>query len=360
MFLDELEIFVQAGRGGSGCTSFRREKYVEFGGPDGGDGGDGGEIIVRVRPEFNTLLPLRTRKHYRAGKGRNGKGSNRTGARGETLILEVPTGTLIRERETGVLIGDLTHAVDEVVVAHGGRGGKGNKHFASATNRAPRFSQPGEDGEGLWIKLELKIMADVGLVGFPNAGKSTLISRISAARPKVADYPFTTLQPNLGVVAAGQFDSFVVADIPGIIEGAHEGAGLGLRFLRHIERTSVLLLLIDPADPARDVETCYRVLCYELNSFSATLARKKIIIAFTKADTPPTDPEQLAALQAALTTQEISYHTISAVRGDGIKELIHDLYAVVRAEKSKQPIAVDPEDVNEEETGNAVDPLDEI
>ena len=284
MFIDELEIFVQAGHGGNGCVSFRREKYVEFGGPDGGNGGDGGSVTLRVREDFNTLLPLRTQKHYRAERGRNGRGSNMTGACGEARVLEVPPGTIVRDRETGTILGDLVRVGQEIIVAHGGRGGKGNKHFASATHKTPRFSQKGEAGDELWLKLELKIVADVGLVGFPNAGKSTLISRLSQAKPKVADYPFTTLKPSLGVIPVSGYDTIVMADIPGIIEGAHEGAGLGIRFLRHIERTSLLLLLVDPADFERDVDETYRVLLNELNSFSPRLAAKQHVVAFTKSD----------------------------------------------------------------------------
>ena len=359
MFIDELEIFVMAGHGGSGCVSFRREKYVEFGGPNGGNGGDGGSVIARVMPAFNTLLPLRTQKHYRAGRGGNGRGSNMTGANGRDHILQVPSGTLIRDRETGTLLGDLTRAGEEIVIAHGGRGGKGNKHFATPTNRAPKFAQPGEEGESLWIKLELKMIADVGLVGFPNAGKSTLISRISSARPKVADYPFTTLVPNLGVVSAGSYESFVVADIPGIIEGAHDGAGLGLRFLRHIERTSLLLLMIDPSDPQRDPYSCYETLLTELNSFSSKLARKKIVVAFTKTDLPDAHPQASTRLRERLGAEKIQLFCFSAVTGEGIAPLIHGLNELIGAEKAAGPEPEPPEEepvtVSEE-----VDPLDEI
>jgi len=360
MFIDELEIYVQAGHGGAGCTSFRREKYVEFGGPDGGNGGDGGHVILRVKPEFNTLLPLRTLRHYRAERGVNGKGSNMTGACGNSLVLDVPPGTIVRDRETGSILGDLTRAGDEIIVAKGGRGGKGNRHFSSSTLKAPRFHQPGEDGEELWVKLELKMLADIGLVGFPNAGKSTLISRISAARPKVADYPFTTLKPNLGVVKAGDYGSFVVADIPGIIEGAHDGAGLGLRFLRHIERTSLLLMLIDPSDPERDPFTCYRVLLNELDSFSDKLSKKPIIVALTKADVPHDQEEAVAELLNELKKSNATHHVISSVTGESIPELVHYLHQRVLEEKARQPqlpFIDEPEEISiQEET----DPLDEI
>lgn len=359
MFIDELEIYVQAGHGGAGCTSFRREKYVEFGGPDGGNGGDGGHVILKVRPEFNTLLPLRTLRHYRAERGQNGRGSNMTGACGNSLILDVPAGTIVRERETGAILGDLTQEGDEIIVAKGGRGGKGNRHFSSSTLRAPRFSQPGEDGDALWIKLELKMLADVGLVGFPNAGKSTLISRISAAKPKVADYPFTTLKPNLGVVQAGDYGSFVVADIPGIIEGAHDGAGLGLRFLKHIERTSLLLMLIDPSDPERDPYTCYKVLRNELRSFSEKLSRKPIVVALTKEDVPHEQEEPMARLAEELENADIKYLVISSVTGSGIDQLVRYLHERVMEEKSHRPqtpVIEEPE----EPSSSDIDPLDEI
>lgn len=367
MFIDELELYVQAGNGGNGCVSFRREKYIEFGGPNGGNGGHGGNVIFRVRPEFNTLLPLRTVRHYKAEKGVNGRGSNMTGANGEDLILEVPLGTIIRERETGTIIGDLTRLDSELIVARGGRGGKGNKHFASSTFRAPKFAQPGEEGEALWIKLELKVMADVGLVGFPNAGKSTLISRISAAKPKVADYPFTTLEPSLGVVNAGGYDTFVVADIPGIIEGAHEGAGLGVRFLKHIERAGILLLLIDPADPERGPLTCYNVLLNELNSFSERLRNKKIYVTLTKADITHDRDDEVTQLKEKLEQEEIPVFQISSVSGHGLDELIRALNEGVKIERElreaeaeiEQPTTEEPT-VDQDEPGKAVDPLDEI
>ncbi len=372
MFIDELEIFVEAGNGGNGALSFRREKYVEFGGPDGGDGGNGGSVIVRVRPELNTLLPLRNRRKYKAGHGQNGRGSNMTGAGGDALVLEVPAGTIIRDKESGTIIGDLTRYDSEIVVAHGGRGGKGNRHFVSSTHQAPRFAQPGEEGETMWIKLELKVLADVGLVGFPNAGKSTLISRISAAKPKVADYPFTTLKPNLGVVKATPMDNFVVADIPGIIEGAHEGAGLGLRFLKHIERTSLLLVMIDPADPEREPADCYRILRNELQSFSPKLAEKDFLVAFTKADVTHDREELLNDLKAELDTQGIWHTTISSVTGEAIRELVFELNGRVKEAKAvmrAQMFAAEAAAAKEAATAPAtpeptadgdIDPLDEL
>jgi len=364
MFIDELELFVQAGNGGNGCVSFRREKYIEFGGPNGGDGGKGGDVILRVKPEYNTLLPLRSLRHYKARKGTHGRGSNMTGASGEDLVLEVPRGTLIRERETGTILGDLTGEDDEIVIARGGRGGKGNKHFASSTNRAPKFAQPGEEGEALWVKLELKIMADVGLVGFPNAGKSTLIRKISAARPKVADYPFTTLEPSLGVVSVYGYKSFVVADIPGIIEGAHEGHGLGYRFLKHIERTSLLLVLIDPCDPERDVETAYNVLLEELNHFSDRLRAKHHAVALTKSDLIHDNVAAVDALRARLARDGVPCFSISAMGGDGIDTLTYALYDMIEAHRARElepepTLEAEPEPVDPEPEP-VRDPLDEI
>ncbi|CAM2067691.1 GTPase ObgE [Sulfidibacter corallicola] len=379
MFIDELEIHVEAGNGGNGALSFRREKYVEFGGPDGGDGGNGGSVIVKVRPEFNTLLPLRNRRKYKAGHGRNGRGDNMTGATGENLILEVPAGTIVRDRESGTILGDLTLADSSVIVAKGGRGGKGNRHFVSSTHQAPKFAQPGEEGETLWLRLELKVLADVGLVGFPNAGKSTFISRISAAKPKVADYPFTTLKPNLGVVRATPVENFVVADIPGIIEGAHEGAGLGLRFLKHIERTSILLVMIDPADPEREPDVCYRVLRNELNSFSTKLSRKPHLVAFTKADVPHERQEAIARLTETLRQAGIHWATLSSVTGEGIQAMVYELNDRVKEAKAaraaEMPAVSDEEGPAPEKVGESaceeeaqtsapdheeIDPLDEL
>ena len=362
MFIDELEIHVKAGRGGSGCVSFRREKFVAMGGPNGGNGGHGGSVLIRVRPEFNTLLPLRNQKHYRAGRGANGRGSNMTGANGEDKLLEVPLGTIVREQETGTILGDLTTVDSEIIVAKGGRGGKGNRHFASATHRTPRFAQPGEDGEELRILLELKLMADVGLVGFPNAGKSTLIGRISAARPKVADYPFTTIEPNLGVVPVSGYKSFVMADIPGIIEGASDGAGLGLRFLRHIERTSLLLVLIDPSDPNHPPHENYAVLSGELTAFSPKLKTKPRVVAFTKSDLDHDVQDSMAEVTAALERDRIPYFHISAFNGTGTKQLIATLFAMIESEKAKLVESEEADEAPEQsdEQANTVDPLDEL
>lgn len=361
MFVDELEIYIQAGNGGRGSISFRREKYVEFGGPDGGDGGDGGNVYFRVRRDFNTLMPLRNQRHYRAGNGTHGKGSNMTGARGDSLYLEVPPGTLIRDRETGTLLADLTNPDEDVVIANGGRGGKGNKHFTSSTQRSPKFAQQGEPGDAFWIRLELKILADIGLVGFPNAGKSTLIKKLSSAKPKVADYPFTTLQPNLGVVKVSHDESFVIADIPGIIEGAHEGAGLGLRFLRHIERTSFLLVVVDVSDHERSVRDAYRILRTELVAFSKHLGSKPHGVAFNKIDMPAKDAEEVEALSKELEAAGIPCFHLSGLVGTGTKELIFALNEKVKQQKAEQAVEVEPEAAEATEiTATANDPLDEI
>lgn len=282
MFIDRALITVAAGTGGSGCTSFRREYRVPLGGPDGGDGGRGGDVVVRGDSNMTTLLDYTYRDRWSAERGEHGKGSNKTGRSGADVVLPVPTGTLIRDTATGEMLGEILEDGQEIVVARGGRGGKGNAFFATATHQAPREWQPGEEGETRTIELELKLIADVGLVGQPNAGKSTLLSVISAARPKIADYPFTTLSPNLGVVRLTDHRSFVAADLPGIIEGAHEGKGLGLRFLRHIERTRILAFLI-PID-ALDWQAEYDQLRSEMEAYSAELAEKPHCVVFTKMD----------------------------------------------------------------------------
>jgi GTPase len=282
MFIDRVIVRVEAGTGGSGATSFRREKYVPQGGPDGGDGGRGGDVIIRADPNLATLLDYTYRDQWAAERGEHGMGSNKTGRSGESVVLPVPPGTVVRDQGSGELLGEVLEAGDELVVARGGRGGRGNAFFATATHQAPREWQPGEEGEARTLELELKLIADVGLVGAPNAGKSTLLSVISAARPKIADYPFTTLSPNLGVVQLSDHRTFVVADIPGIIEGAHEGKGLGLQFLRHIERTRLLAFLI-PID-ALDWQADYDQLRREVEAYSPELAAKPHCVVFTKLD----------------------------------------------------------------------------
>jgi len=287
MFLDHAVIHVKAGRGGEGAVSFRRESYAPHGGPDGGDGGKGGNVVLQVDPNLSTLLDYRYRKEYSAPGGQKGSGSNRTGRSGEDLVLRVPPGTVAKDSETGDVLGELIEPDDQVIIARGGRGGRGNAFFATATNQAPRHAQPGEDGEERNLELELKLIADVGLVGEPNAGKSTFLAAVSKATPKVADYPFTTLIPNLGVVQLSGERTYVVADIPGIIEGAHEGKGLGLQFLRHIERTRTLALFL-PAD-SLDPQALYEQLRRELTSYSTELAEKPFCVVFTKADLLPPD-----------------------------------------------------------------------
>ncbi len=282
MFIDRVTVRVEAGTGGSGASSFRREKFVPMGGPDGGDGGRGGDVIVRGDRNLATLLDYTYRDHWRAERGEHGSGSNRTGATGADVILPVPPGTVIRDAESGEFLGDIVDDGQEMTIARGGRGGRGNAKFTSATHQAPREWEPGEEGQQRTLELELKLIADVGLVGQPNAGKSTLLSVISAARPKIADYPFTTLAPNLGVVQLSDHRTFVVADIPGIIEGAHEGRGLGIQFLRHIERTRVLAFLI-PID-AMDWQAEYDQLRHEVQEYSAELAAKPHCVVFTKLD----------------------------------------------------------------------------
>jgi GTP-binding protein len=327
MFVDRATIHVQAGTGGSGAEAFRREKGVPRGGPAGGDGGKGGDVILVADPQLTTLLDITRRQHYKAQRGQHGEGSNRTGRDGDAVEIRVPPGTVVRDAETGELIGELLVSGEELVVARGGRGGRGNARFASSTHQAPRRWEPGEEGEDRRIDLELKLIADVGLVGQPNAGKSTLLAAISEAHPKVADYPFTTLTPNLGVVSLPNFRSFVVADIPGIIEGAHEGKGLGLQFLRHIERTRTLAFLI-PID-AEDLQEEYDQLRAEVRNYSEELARTPHCVVVTKADLLPPDAE-LPGLQAPEAWGQ--FH-ISAVARQGLDALLEGLFSQAHHEK---------------------------
>ncbi len=318
MFIDEAKITVKAGSGGNGIISFRREKFVPHGGPDGGDGGDGGDVVLAVETNENTLLRYRFNQQFRADSGRNGEGARKHGRNGESVILPVPLGTIARDGETGEILGDLSETGDRIVAAKGGRGGRGNARFATATNQAPRRGVDGIPGEERTILLELKLLADVGLVGFPNAGKSTLISRVSSAHPKIADYPFTTLEPALGIVSWGLDRSFVMADIPGIIEGAHEGKGLGLRFLRHIERTKVLLFVIECTheDPAEE----YRTLLRELELYSPRLMDKPRLVAFSKTDLLPHGERPHVS-----SVDGIEAVSFSAVSGEGIQGLTYRL-----------------------------------
>lgn len=327
MFIDEARVYVKGGDGGNGIVAFRREKYVPQGGPAGGDGGRGGNVIFQADEGLRTLMDFRYNRHFKAERGQHGQGKNMHGAWGEDLIVRVPVGTVIRAEENGEVMADLTKHGQEVVVARGGRGGRGNSRFSSSVNRAPTVSENGEPGAEVWLRMELKLLADVGLVGFPNAGKSTLISRISAARPKIADYPFTTLTPNLGVVETRNRESYVVADIPGLIEGAHQGAGLGHGFLRHIERTRVLLYILDAAETeGRDVIEDYETLQAELAGHNPKLLERPALIVANKMDLPQAE-ENRERLQKAF-GERLGF--ISAVTGQGVEELIERVYEVLQ------------------------------
>jgi GTP-binding protein len=324
-FVDEARVKVQAGNGGRGCASFRREKFVPFGGPDGGDGGHGGSVWLRAVPGINTLADFRVERTFRAPHGTAGSGNDRTGAAGTDLYVAVPVGTVIRDSDTGEQLGDLTKVDDELLVARGGKGGWGNTRFKSSTNRTPRQFGSGLPGEKRQLELEMKVIADVGLLGLPNAGKSTLIRAVSHARPKVADYPFTTLYPNLGVVSAGDQRSFVMADIPGLIEGAAEGAGLGIRFLKHLQRTRVLLHLVDiaPLDPAADPVKDARAIVAELKKFSADLAKKPRWLLLNKSDLLPPEEAEARAKEIVRRLRFRGRHfLISGATGVGTPELV--------------------------------------
>lgn len=336
MFVDEAKIYVKAGDGGNGCVAFRREKYVPRGGPSGGDGGHGGSIYLAANPNDNTLLRYRYNREFKADRGRHGEGSNCTGHSGADMILDVPVGTFAYDEQTGQSIADLTTPGQRVLIAQGGRGGRGNQNFAKPWHQAPREHEDGFPGEERHLRLELKLLADVGLVGFPNAGKSTLISVISAARPKIANYPFTTLQPNLGVVNADGLGSagkegrelgrtFVVADLPGLIEGAHLGAGLGIRFLKHVERTRLLVHLIDTSDANDDDPVhSFEVINGELHAFSEALIEKPMIVVATKLDAT-TDKTRLETLGEFCKGRNLEFHAISAATGEGVRELVRGI-----------------------------------
>jgi GTP-binding protein len=324
MFIDEAKIRVKAGDGGNGCMAFRREKFVPRGGPSGGDGGRGGDVIMESSQRHNTLIHFRYNPEHKAQRGEHGLGSNCSGSDGRSIILQVPVGTALYDQETGELIHDFSTPDERLVVAKGGRGGRGNQHFATSTHQAPREHEMGRPGEERAYRLELKLLADAGLVGYPNAGKSTLISRISAAKPKIADYPFTTLEPNLGVVTVGEEpneESFVVADVPGLIEGAHLGSGLGTQFLRHIERTRLLVHLVDVSDASGrpDPVEDFNVINRELANFGHGLDEKPMIVVATKMDAA--NPEKLKKLSASIKRRKLEFHAISAVTGQGIEEL---------------------------------------
>jgi GTPase len=322
MFIDEVKIKVTAGNGGNGCLAFRREKYVPRGGPSGGDGGRGGDVVMVANSNYNTLLHFRFNPEHSAERGRHGEGSNRTGREGESVEIPVPVGTIVFDADSGEQLFDFTEAGQRFRVAKGGRGGRGNARFASSTHQTPTEHEDGRPGEERHLRLELKLLADVGLVGFPNAGKSTLIARISAAKPKIADYPFTTLEPNLGVVSANDdYTSFVVADIPGLIEGAHEGHGLGIQFLRHVERTRLLVHLVDVSESSgRDPVNDFHVILNELASFSEELAAKPMFVVASKIDVAQ-DQERIEAVRGLADARGLPFFEISAVTGQGIDVL---------------------------------------
>ncbi|MBS1513530.1 MAG: GTPase ObgE [Bacteroidetes bacterium] len=336
MFLDHAKIFIKSGDGGNGVVSFRREKFVPKGGPNGGDGGKGGDIIFKANAQLSTLIDFSYKRHYKAGRGKHGEGGLKTGKDGHDEVIEVPCGSIIKDAVTGDILADLTENGETKIVLKGGRGGRGNNHFKTPTNQAPRYCETGKPGEEKDVVIELKLIADVGLVGFPNAGKSTLISKISAAKPKIADYPFTTLVPNLGIVRYKEYESFVVADIPGIIEGASDGKGLGIQFLRHIERTKILLFLIDTtnlleATTKKEFLKEYKTLLKELENYSEELLKKPRIICFTKIDAIT---EELKKKLSKMKTDETKI-LISAVSGEGLdklKDLLWDKIQEIKAE----------------------------
>jgi len=329
MFYDRAKIYVKGGDGGNGCVAFRREKYVPEGGPWGGDGGRGGKVIFRGDEGLRTLVDFRYQRHYKADRGQHGQSKGMHGRGAEDLVIRVPLGTVIREEESNLQLGDITTNGQEVVVARGGRGGRGNIRFASSYNKAPTLAEKGEPGEERQLILELKLLADVGLLGYPNAGKSTLISRVSAARPKIANYPFTTLTPNLGVVSLGEGESFVVADIPGLIEGAHTGVGLGHFFLRHVERTKLLVHMLDGAGTeGRDPLNDFQIINQELAMYNEALAARPQVVAVNKMDLPGSE-ENLARIEDAL-AGEYEIFPISAVTGAGVPELMHRVSALLK------------------------------
>ncbi len=374
MFVDEAKILVKAGIGGDGCVAFRREKFVPRGGPSGGDGGHGGSIYLEANPNDNTLLRYRYNREFKADRGRHGEGSNCTGHSGADMILKVPVGTLAFDEQTGERITDLATPGQRVLIAQGGRGGRGNQHFAKPWHQAPREHEEGHPGEERRLRLELKLLADVGLVGFPNAGKSTLISVISAARPKIANYPFTTLEPNLGVVNADGGTgkegrelgrTFVVADLPGLIEGAHLGAGLGIRFLRHVERTRLLVHLIDTSDVSdADPTHSFEVISGELQAFSETLTEKPVIVVATKLDAT-TDRTRLEALRSFCGEHHLEFHAISAPTGEGVRDLVRSIAdALDKIPKAALEASLDlapaPNEKVETSAGNTAAPFEDL
>jgi GTP-binding protein len=340
MFIDSAEIRVKAGDGGNGCVAFRREKCVPRGGPSGGDGGNGGSVWAIADPSLTTLYHLRHQTLFRAGRGAHGEGSNRHGSAGEDVSVPLPPGSVIRDTETGETIADLVRPGERVLLAAGGNGGWGNQHFATPTRQAPRFAKKGLPGEERRLSIELKLLADVAIIGFPNAGKSTLISVISAARPKIADYPFTTLVPNLGVVSGPDDRTLVVADIPGLIQGAHEGAGLGIRFLKHVERCRLLCHLVD-ASIAGDAERDVAILESELAAFAPDVAARPRLLVASKCDAI-SEPERLESIREAAARRNLPFLAISAATGAGIRELVHTLFRAVEKEQKTAAVSREP------------------
>jgi GTP-binding protein len=349
MFIDEAKIRIKAGDGGNGCMAFRREKFVPRGGPSGGDGGHGGDILMTSSLSHNTLVHFRFNPEHKSGRGEHGMGSNMSGHAGDPLLLQVPIGTLVYDEETGELVHDFTRPNETVIVARGGRGGRGNQHFATSTHQAPREHELGRPGEERHLRLELRLLADAGLVGYPNVGKSTLISRLSAARPKIANYAFTTLEPNLGVVKVGEWpheQSFTIADLPGLIEGAHLGAGLGVQFLKHIERTSVIVHLVDVSDASATTEgnarpdpvEDFKVITAELASFDPELAKRPTILVASKADVA--NPDKLKKLTTYAKRRKLPLYPISAVTGEGVEPL---KYAIAAAVAEHRPLRIETE-----------------
>lgn len=359
MFADRARIFIRSGKGGDGHVSFRRELYVPNGGPDGGDGGKGGDLIFVVDPGLNTLVDFRHKRKYCAGDGKEGSKRRCTGASGEDMILKVPAGTVIKDAETGKVILDMANRTEPVVLLKGGRGGKGNQHYATATMQAPKYAQPGQEAKELWVDLELKVIADVGLVGFPNVGKSTLLSRVTNAKPKIANYHFTTLNPNLGVVDLAEGNGFVIADIPGIIEGASEGVGLGLEFLRHIERTKVMIHMVDVAsvegrDPIADIKSINQ----ELASYNPELAKRPQVIAANKIDAMSEEDCQVIVemLEEEFGSQSIKVFPISAVSGKGLQELLWYVNTLLK-ELPEEPVEFEQEyffELQQEESAESI------
>ncbi|AQU86694.1 GTPase ObgE [Komagataeibacter nataicola] len=344
-FLDQAKIYVKSGDGGDGVVAFRREKYIEFGGPDGGNGGRGGDIIFEAVDNLNTLIDFRYTQHFRARKGGNGAGSDRTGAAAATVVIKVPIGTQIFDEDRETMLGDLDEAGKKLLLCRGGDGGRGNAHFKTSTNRAPRRADKGWPGEERWVWLRLKLIADVGLVGLPNAGKSTFLSTVSAARPKIADYPFTTLHPQLGVVRLSVTEEFVIADIPGLIEGAHEGSGLGDRFLGHVERCAVLLHLIDGTAETEEVLAAWRTIRHELREYGGGLADKPEIIVLNKIDAllPEEIEERVTALEQACGQKIMTMSSVAHMHVDTVLRRLQDYVTRDRAEKAEQHKAETPE-----------------